>query len=340
MDPSQRTVVAVDLGGTKIRSLVVDGLGRIKGVDQRPTDAREGKEHVIGHIVQSVQAACGACGIDVRQVEAIGVDVPGPVDFERGILLDAPNLPGWQNVALGPILTERLGPRSCLENDANAAAVGEHRFGAGRGTRHMLYLTVSTGIGGGIIIDGKLYRGADGTAGELGHIVVDPAGPQHNCGMTGCLEVMSSGTAIARMAQEAVRAGRSPMLAEAVRDGMLSSKEVSDAAHAGDAAAQEILATAARYLGFGLANYINIFNPEVFVIGGGASQIFDLLIQPAWDSARSMAWERPARRARLERAALGGDSGALGMAALALDLVAGDAIDRAAASAGLAGSSR
>jgi glucokinase len=310
---------AVDLGGTKIRSIVADDGGRVLGADERPTRAAEGLEAIVGRIVESVRAATAARGVGMADLRGIGVSAPGPVDFERGILLDAPNLPGWEDVPLASILSRRLGPPAFLENDANAAALGEQRFGAGRGIRHLLYLTISTGIGGGIIVNGALYRGADGTAGELGHIVVDERGPLHSCGMRGCLEVMASGTAIGRMAREAVEAGRSEVLRRAAARGPLTSREVREAAVAGDAAAREILAHAAHYLAIGLANFINIFNPELLVIGGGAAHIWDQLVVPAFDEARRMAFERPSATVRLLPAALAPDSGALGAAALALD---------------------
>lgn len=319
MSDSQGLVAAVDLGGTKIRSLVVDAGGGIRGVDQRPTDATEGLDAVIQRIVASIGAVAAASGIGVAELRGIGVSAPGPVDFAGGILSEAPNLPGWRDVPLGEILSERLGAPTYLENDANAAAIGEHRYGAGRGVQHMIYLTISTGIGGGLILNGQLYRGADGTAGELGHIVVDESGPLHVCGMRGCLEVMASGTAIGRMAQEAVEAGSSDALRRAARAGPLTSKEVHEAAEAGDEAARAILGRAAHYLAIGLANFINIFNPQLFVIGGGAANIRDLFVTPAFDEARRMAFARPSNTARLLPAALDADSGALGAAALALE---------------------
>lgn len=319
MTTSNKLVAAVDLGGTKIRSIVADEIGRILGVDQRPTEAAEGQAAVIERIVGSIEAAVGEAGVRVADLVAVGVSVPGPVDFERGILLEGPNLPGWHNVPLGAILRERLGPPAYLENDANAAAVGEHRFGAGLGTSEMIYLTISTGIGGGLILNGTLYRGVDGTAGELGHVVLDERGPLHTCGMRGCLEVLASGTAIARMAREAVEAGKSEALRQAADQGELTAREVQAAAEAGDGAAREILARAAHYLALGLANYVNIFNPQLFVIGGGAAHIRELFVEPAFAEARRLAFARPAATARWLPAALDADSGALGMAALALD---------------------
>jgi glucokinase len=314
-----KLIAAVDLGGTKIRSIVADQHGNIRGADQRPTGAAEGQEAVVPRIVQSVRAASVKSGLREDELLALGVAAPGPIDFKRGVVLSAPNLPGWHEVPLAAILSERLGRPTYLENDANAAALGEHRFGAGKGSQQMIYLTISTGIGGGLILNEQLYRGVDGTAGELGHIVVDERGPLDDCGMRGCLEAMASGTAVGRMAREAVDAGASEALRRAAKVGELTSKEVQAAAEAGDATARAILARAAHYLAIGLANFINIFNPQLFVIGGGAARMWQDLIDPAFEEARRMAFTRPAATARLIPAALGGDSGALGVAALALE---------------------
>jgi len=325
MSVKSRLVAAVDLGGTKIRSVVVRDDGQILGVDQRATEAAEGPDGVIGRIVESVRAAVADAGLTLDGLVGIGVAAPGPIDFERGVIAEAPNLPGWHDVPLAAILAERLGRTALLENDANAAAVGEWRFGAGRGSRHLIYLTISTGIGGGLILNGQLYRGANGSAGELGHVLIDESGPLDDCGMRGCLEILASGTAIARMAQEAVASSPQPSpLRSAADRGELTAREVAEAAAAGDAAARDILARARHALAIGLANYINIFNPEVIVIGGGAANIWDGYIEPAFAEARRLAFTRSAATVRLVPAALGADSGALGVAALTLEALFAD----------------
>ena len=317
-----RPVVGIDLGGTKIRSVVTDADGTILGEDVRPTDAEGGPAIVVERLVASAQAAVAASGLPPASIVAAGVTAPGTVDFDEGVLHQPPNLPGWDAVPLARLLRERLGWPVFLENDANAAAYGEWRHGAGMGLRHMLYLTVSTGIGAGLILNGQLYRGADGAAGELGHMTIDVNGPPHNCGMVGCLEVLASGTAIARMARESVAAGRSEALAKlAAQTGELTAHEVDLAADAGDAVAGEILARAASYLGVGLANYINIFNPESIVVGGGVTRIGPRLLEPAFALARSRAFRLPSERVRLELAALEGRSEVLGVSALARDSV-------------------
>jgi glucokinase len=317
-------VVGIDLGGTKIRSVVADTAGTILGEDVRPTDGDGGVDIVLGRMVESAQAAVTTSGLALSAIVAIGVTAPGTVDFDEGILYQPPNLhgPGWDSAPLARLLADRLNRPVFLENDANAAAYGEWRHGAGVGLRQMIYLTVSTGIGAGLILNGQLYRGADGAAGELGHMTIDVNGPPHNCGMVGCLEVLASGTAIARMAHEAVAAGRSEMLASlAAETGELTAHEVDRAADAGDPAAQEILARAAGYLGVGLANYINIFNPEAIVVGGGVTRIGRQFLEPAFDLARSRAFRLPSERVRLVPAALEGRSEVLGVSALARDSI-------------------
>ena len=315
-------VVGIDLGGTKIQSVVADQGGRILGQDRRPTLAAKGPDAVVDRIVASALGAIEQSGVDRPSLPAVGVSAPGPCDFEQGVLLDPPNLPGWHSVPLAALLQERLGLPTFLENDANAAALGELRYGAARGARHLIYLTISTGIGGGLILDGRIYRGANGTAGELGHVGVDPRGPLHSCGLRGCLEVMASGTAIARLAREAVAAGRSERLAAAAAPGELTAVHVQEAAAAGDPAAAEILDTAAQYLAIALAGFLNIFNPEVVVIGGGASHIGDRLVEPAIARAKEMAFRLPAETVRFRTAALEGRAEALGVAALARESVA------------------
>lgn len=310
-------VIGIDLGGTKIRAVVVDQYGAILGEDVRPTEAEEGIGPVLGRLVASAQAAVKASDVPPSALAAVGVTAPATVDFERGVLYQAPNLPGWDVVPLAALIRERLDLPTVLENDANAAAYGEYRYGAGRGLRHLIYLTISTGIGGGLVLNGQLYRGADGAAGELGHVTVEDSGPPHNCGMVGCLEVMASGTAIARMAQEAVDAGRSEALARAAAAGDLTAAEVDDAADAGDPAALEILTRAAHYLGVGLAGYINIFNPEAIIVGGGVTHIGQRLLEPAFTLARQRAFRLPASTVRFTVAALEGRAEVLGVAALA-----------------------
>ena len=249
-------------------------------------------------------------------LRGIGICSAGWVDSEHGIVPAAPQLPGWHNVSLAQIMHERLGPPTILENDANAAALGEHVFGAGRDVRHLVYITVSTGIGGGIIVDGKLYGGAKGSAGEIGHTVIDPNGPLCGCGNYGCLEALASGTAIARQGTEAAKRGESPSLAVILeRDGRMSAAAMAGAANAGDLVSREIFTEAGRFLGIALANLVNLLSPEAILIGGGVAQSHDLFLPEAEKTMRSLALDEPLKYIRLGLAELGDMAGPLGMIA-------------------------
>jgi glucokinase len=311
---------AVDLGGTKILSLVVDQDGAVLGEDMRPTEAASGPDAVIGRIVDSMCAAMERAGVPV--LAAMGIAAPGPIDFERGLITAAPNLPGWRNVPVAARLGDRFGCPAVLENDANAAALGEFAFGAGRGARHLVYLTISTGIGGGLVLDGRLYRGADGAAGEVGHIPLLPDGPACGCGAHGCLEALASGTAIARRARELLLSGHATGLRRLSGRDTVTAEQVHEAAERGDTDARAVIEDAGRYLGRGLATIVNLFNPHVIVLGGGTAKIGPMLLEPAHEELRAHALRLPLSRVRVVSAALGDRAGALGVAALARSLVA------------------
>jgi len=317
---------AIDLGGTKLRAVVADLEGNICGEIIRPSEADEGPDRVIARMIETLEEAASASGLPVSGLRAVGVASPGALDLVHGRVFEAPQLPGWDGVPLVQIMSERLGLPVLLENDANAAALGENRFGAGRGTRYLIYLTISTGVGGGIIIDGKVYHGATGAAGELGHMVVWFNGPRCLCGNRGCLEAISSGTGLAWRAQELVDRGEAPGLERIKRErGELDADEIADAARAGDEDARRLFDESGLYLGIALANYINIFNPEMIVLGGGVvAGAADLFLDRAEETMRDLARKEPLRYVRLERAMLGDRSGPLGMIAALGDMVEAD----------------
>lgn len=307
---------AIDLGGTKLRAIVADAEGRVYGEEVRPSPAPQGPEAVFRGMVDCLDAALGQAGRRRSDLAAVGIASPGAVDAVRGIVPNAPQLPGWRDVPLAEIISRALELPTRLENDATAAALGEHAFGAGRGSRYMLFLTVSTGIGGGIIIDGRLYTGKSGAAGELGHIVIDPDGPPCGCGARGHLEAFASGTAIARRGEELVARGESPILAELRRrEGPVTAEMMQRAAQMGDAASRGAFRQAGHYLGLGLASFVNIFNPEVIVIGGGVSAAGELFLPEAEVTMRSLAMTQPLRDVRLALGELGDRAGTLGMIA-------------------------
>ena len=307
----------VDLGGSKILSVVAQSDGRRLGEDRRTTSAEEGPELVLERIGVSLETALANAGVQRGDLAAVGICSPGPCDIDAGVIRWGPNLPGWRDVPICRYLEERLGVRACLENDANAAAVGEHVYGAGRGCRHLIYITVSTGIGGGLIIDGRLYRGATGVAGELGHMTIEPDGPVCGCGNRGCLEALASGTAIAARGEELVAQGGSPLLVRLVQEqGELTAAIVGQAAEAGDSASRDIIQRAGYYLGIGLASYVNIFNPEVIIIGGGLAKMGELLLGPARAEMEARAMPEALKAVQLKSAELGDYVGVMGMVAL------------------------
>jgi glucokinase len=317
-----RYALAVDIGGTKILTALVrdDGTVTARSRVETPADV----EPVVDAVVATVGQVLGAGVAPQDQIVAAGVGAPGPMNPETGVVYEPPNIRGWHDVPLGALLTERLGMRVWVENDANAAAVAEWWIGAGRGVSDLIYVTVSTGIGGGIIIGDRLVRGVSGTAGEVGHMTIDVNGPPCPCRRgNGHLEALATGPAIARMARETVEAGKRSVLLEMAggRPEAITAAMVETAARDGDQVASEVFARAATYLGIGMANLLNIFNPERIVIGGGVSKAGEMLFEPVRRVALERAFERPGRDAEIVPAALGDDVGVVGAAAVAFQRV-------------------
>lgn len=316
---SDQFVIGVDLGGTKIYTALAAEDGKVLAETKVPTEAGKGPRRVIERIVESVGEVQKAAAIPPGMVRVLALGAPGPLDTAEGIIRFAPNL-RWRNAPIRQILEEIVSIPVLLDNDANLAALGEHVFGAGRGEENMVYITVSTGVGGGLILGGKLYRGSSDGAGEIGHMTVSPGGPLCGCGNSGCLEAVASGTAIAREARELVaRGGGQGILAEAGGDpGKISAVMVAAAAAGGDPGAASIITGAARFLGIGLANILNLLNPSLVVLGGGVMEIGE----PVWESVHRevqvRALEAARIRARLVPAELGGRAGVMGAIALAL----------------------
>jgi len=313
--------LGIDLGGTKILTAVANTQGEMLSRDHSITPASEGQQAVIKSILDSVGRTLDQAHIAAADLAAIGIGAPGLSNPETGILFTSPNLPGWKDVPLRDIIEKELGRKAFLINDGNAAAVGELYFGAGRGARNFIYITVSTGIGGGIIINGKIYTGSTGTAGELGHIVINDKGPVCNCGNVGCWETLASGTALAREARHMVKKGAATSILKYANGKIekINAEAIHEAAQAGDKLANELIAQIAYYLGVGLANLINIFNPEAIVIGGGLSNIGDMLLEPAFEEAGRRAFPQAYKAVSFAHAELGRNSGVLGAAAFALE---------------------
>jgi len=306
--------IGIDAGGTKIAGLRVARDGTILDRAARPTPA-EDPEATISAMVEVAR------GLRAPEVLALGVGAAGMVSVQDGVLRFAPNL-AWRELPIARRMSEALGLPCQVDNDANVAAWGEHRFGAGRGYRHMLLVTIGTGIGGGIVSDGRLFRGAHGFAAEIGHIIVDPGGPLCGCGNHGCWEQMASGHAIGRLGREAVREHPgSPLAGLAGGDpDRMTGEMVTEAARRGDDVAKDVLAVVGRWLGEGIAGLVNVLDPQIVVVGGGAVEARDLLLEPArvaFAASVEAADHRP--EVPIVPAQLGNDAGAVGAAALALE---------------------
>ncbi len=308
--------IGLDVGGTKIAAARVAADGSILAMERAPSPATDP-----ARILDAMVELAGKVRTD--EAVAVGIGAAGLVDAATGVLAFAPNL-SWRGVHLVEHVGGALGLPAIADNDATAAAWGEFRFGAGRGSRHLLLVTVGTGIGGGIVTDGRIYRGAHGFAAEIGHIIVEPGGPLCGCGNQGCWEQVASGHAIQRAGREA--AERYPhsgiaRLAEGV-PARVTGSVVTRAAQDGDETARAILAKVGRRLGEGIAGLVNVLDPDVVVVGGGAAAAGDLLLEPARKAfLRSVEApdDRPA--VPLLPAELGNDAGVVGAAALALELV-------------------
>lgn len=313
-------VIGIDLGGTKINTALVQSDGAIIAQDYRPTLASEGLQPVFERVLDSARQVMAQAGIARSRVSGVGIGAPGPIEIETGVVMSPPNLPGWERVPLKQLVEDEFGVATFLENDANAAAWGEHYFGAGRGVEHMIYVTVSTGIGGGLILGGNLYHGANGMAGEIGHIILEPDGPLCGCGSRGCLEALASGTAIARVARERVTQGIPTLISDLADDApeRITARLVAEAARQGDKEADEILTEAMEYLGIGMANLVNLFNPQLIVIGGGVTNIGERLFLPVRQAIERNAFRMAAQVVRVAPAELGDNVGVLGAAAVAL----------------------
>lgn len=299
-------LVGVDLGGTQIRALLCDGDGRIVGRAATLTGARDGCVAVIERIADTIRSAVGEHPWE--RVVGIGIGAPGPLDPHAGVVVRAPNLPDWKDVPLRSIIAREFGVDTALGNDANLAALGEHAFGVGRGIDDLVYMTISTGIGGGIISGGELLLGRHGFAGEIGHQTLVSDGPPCGCGNHGCLESLAAGPAIARAGREAAATPDGTLLRELAGGApeRVTATIVSQAAAAGDRVAREIVTRAATYIGIGLANLANVLDPELFVLGGGVTRIGPLLFETVRATLRARAME-PVRGVRVEPASLGED---------------------------------
>ncbi len=303
--------IAVDLGGTQVRAAIVDSDGRILEREQVLTDARSGPEAVVKQIDRLVKSISAKAGD--TEILGVGVSSPGPLDTEKGIALSLPTITGFSEFALGEALRSRILYPVVLENDGIAAAIGEWRFGAGVGFSNVVYVTVSTGIGGGVIVDGRVMRGRRGMAGHVGHMIVVPDGEVCGCGTKGCFEAYGAGPAFTARARKMVAGNGTSTLARDVN--AITSHAVFSAAKAGDAQALDLVAEEAKILGMGFSSLFHLFSPDVLIMGGGLSHEFEMLA-PGINAQIQLSAMPAFKSVPVVKAKLGGNSGLVGAASL------------------------
>lgn len=310
----KKYVIGIDLGGTKISGAISDLQGNILSQYTTPTLAKEGEEAVLNRIIEVIEKVMSDSDKSSDEIKAIGIGSPGPLDAKKGMIITTPNLP-FKNFSLVEPIQNKFGIHTYLDNDANVAAIGEYLFGAGKGTKNMVFVTVSTGIGGGAIINGYIYRGNTSNALEVGHTTLVEDGPRCNCGNYGCAEALASGTAIGKRANEAIENGANTSLSNYDK---VTSYEVFVEAKKGDKVAADIIDKCLSYLGICIANIVNTFDPEMVIIGGGVSKAGDIVFDKVKEVVNKRAFKAIADSCKIVPAGLGTDAGVIGAVALAL----------------------
>jgi glucokinase len=312
---SKEFVLAGDVGGTNLRIAAVDSDGSVVHQESVPTPQTRIASDVVGAISRVAESCIANSGISGNPL-AFGLAMATLVNPREGKALSSPNLPELNGLSVADAVSEQIGLKVLLENDATAAAIGEHWLGSSKDVDNSVFVTLGTGVGGGLILDGRVYRGTDGTAGEVGHINVEPEGHECGCGSRGCVEQYASATAIARIAGELLQNDPTSSL---IGKSDFTSKDVYDAGKAGDAVGIETFRIMGTYLGIALADLVDVLNPDLIVIGGGAAKGWDLFIDNVRTEIAERAFGPPAKRVKLVRAELGGSAGILGAAKVVFD---------------------
>ena len=309
--------IGIDVGGTNVKIALVDGDGKIIYSNSVPTYAQMGYEYTVNNIKQAIKDLMKETNTEAKDIQGIGFDFPGQVDCKTGVVKNAPNIPGWVNVPIAQMIEDEFHIPTRIDNDVRCAALGELKFGAGRGCENFVCITVGTGIGSGLVINGKVVRGAANAAGEIGHIKLQMEdGPLCGCGDSGCLEAFASGPSIVAMAQEYLKGGKSAKFRELAGDGEITPYIVAKAAEAGDPVAKRIFEKMGYYIGMGLTSVINLLNPEKIIIGGGVAECGDLLLDPIRRTINDRAMKVQRESVEIVPAELGNSAGVIGASML------------------------
>ncbi len=311
-----KQVIAVDIGGTNLRFGIVEKTGQIIHKIVRPTEADAGKDAVIKNIINGIDKILTLSKNKKPSIIGISLATPGFIDIDKGIITFSPNLPGWRNVNLGKIIKDSLGIPVTIENDANAAAFGERWLGAGKNSSNLICITMGTGIGGGIILDNKIWHGDKGMAGEIGHVTVNPGGPLCNCGNYGCLEAYSSGTGIINRIIDAMKKGKKTALLSMIKNGIneITPEKIFLAAKKGDPLSLELVEDAGRYLGIAISDFANLLNIKTIILYGGLVSSFGLFAKKMKEEIINRTIPSFSKEVRVLKAGLKSDAGIIGAA--------------------------
>lgn len=309
--------IGIDVGGTNVKIAFVDDNGSILYSNSVPTRAEMGYEYTISNIKQAIYDLLKETKLSTKDIKGIGFGFPGQVDYKAGIVRNAPNIPGWVDVPIAKLIEDEFHIPARVDNDVRCAALGELNFGAGKGCENLICITVGTGIGSGLIINGKLVRGASNAAGEIGHIKLQMHdGPICGCGDTGCLEAFASGPSIVAMAEDYIRGGKSTKFREMANGNPITPYIVCEAAKAGDPVAKRIFTRTGEYIGIGLASVVNLLNPEKIIIGGGVADAGEILLSPLKETLKKRAMEIAGETVEVVPAQLGNTAGVIGASLL------------------------
>jgi len=315
--------IGIDLGGTFIKFALLNDSGEATETFQLPTPIEQGADAVVQRMTDGAKQAITRHDLADEDIIAIGIGAPGPLDIDNGVVMAMPNIPGMDGLPLRDKVAGELGKKAFLANDANAAAMGEYLCGAGKGTQHMVMLTLGTGVGSGIVIDGKLFLGAYKIGGEFGHMIIEPGGEPCGCGQRGCLERYCSATYMAQFAQRRIAEdGADSALATVLKEkGTLDARDVNEACRAGDALAGEVWDRAAYYIALACVNICRILDPQQVILTGGMARAGDDLLGPVCEHFNRLNWSLTESRMKISLATLGSDAGAIGAAGVAWEAV-------------------
>lgn len=320
INPARGFVAGIDMGASHLLVMLADFAAQVIDEVEIPFNIADGPEKCLNQASALLADLLKKHEMTAADLGAIGLGVPGPIASEAGMVYAPPIMPGWDGYPIQATLEEKWNLPVSLNNDAELGAIGEWAYGAGRGENYLAYIKVGTGIGSGLLLNGQIYRGATGSAGEIGHLTIEENGPLCECGNAGCLEALAGGRAIARQAREAIRQGKRTLLASLGPVEEITARDVASAARRGDLVAQQIISRAGSYLGIAIAGLVNLFNPRMIVVGGGVAQVGDLLLQPIRDTVARRSLQASARTVKINTAVLRRHSSAMGAVVQALSI--------------------